>query len=1281
MCHLERHLSSEVRQSIAKAAGTLKAAGSIALAFALVFSLMVPSLACLRQVAYAAGDSSSAAAESSQASESAEPSKSSASAKEDAPSDKPASSSASSEKEQSDESAGKNADEKEGKADSNGKDEKEGKADKEAEDSKAAEAHEDAAKDGDVPAKAGADGGSPSADEPSADVPEGGTDGESADEASAEAGQDEDPGVLAAQVPGAKRAGGKGALEAAEPVLESAQLLILNTRTKKYELFRKTTTEGDPQKVAAVKDSASFDVQLTYSDGSTKRASKAGVKVTWKLDNNVHAGKTVVSIDSSGKMTITGAASKLVQLKASVDGVKVEGCPAFIDLVSDTPAPTSGTAIESVAISYSGSGEGAASGTVDPAHDAGSASAAATAEDGVPEEAVPAITQAGGSLSFQATVTTVDANGNRVTGSGNQAAAALVWQIVAMYDQLLERTDTIIATVQQNGQDASLIATQAGNGWVALRCASNTFVDYVGQELLVKIIGNAPVDDATVAANTIVSADLAYKDESTGTYQPYAGTIANTPTVISTPGGSVGFDVKLTLANGASALARDYGLAVDYTLAGNVSGTTPIAKMAPDGTLSATHARNGTVRISDATVNGDAVAGTSAYVRISNNDAGVQPASDPLSISALSNYWVGASQRPDDATKDWYWRAVPNSGTGGGAVPLVVSAVGTSSKCTLKAQVRWNNSTVTTSEEQDGGMRSWSVVGSTDYDGRGCGSLVSVGGDGTVAPTGTGSGYATIRCTVDLPVYDASGNKTTVRYTADYKVAVFASKSYAKKIVLLDESGKTIKTSAVKLKSGKNTYNFAALVTFVGYNEETHSIDEYEVNSKEEPQKLTGLEWKVYRTEERTQEELYSQIRNDGSFRALSGFARGYVYVNLPRASFTGKDIGVGVNVISEDSIEQLGHTDSMDVLMYHYSDYMAHGDGAKPAKQVTLTRSQLEGLADYTTWYTFHRRGDAFSTVYARGLTMRTLLAVCGVDPDRLVSMMFVGTDGYFAERHSAEFILGTQYRYTNYYYHKDLPGLVGSQSVSPMFALTYYMKNNAGYEDATDKDNAGSAGYGFMTSDSTFRVIFGMRGMGIRNANQSISNVNKIVIVVEDNTFPPDEKEEEPQPEPEPKDPEKPESLPEEQGGTPGTQGDAKASGESANPFSGQSDQGVGTDAKQGGTVAVTKKSDGDKAVAGEKDATNDHNDDKGSASGQSTQDTDVVQGEVERSGNPLIRELRENPKPVLPPAEIDAIWWMLVVMAAIAALFFGGMFQGRRYAVDRADGAMIKGMWKRA
>jgi len=123
---------------------------------------------------------------------------------------------------------------------------------------------------------------------------------------------------------------------------------------------------------------------------------------------------------------------------------------------------------------------------------------------------------------------------------------------------------------------------------------------------------------------------------------------------------------------------------------------------------------------------------------------------------------------------------------------------------------------VTTSQEQDGGERSWSVVKSVDYDGKACSALVAVGSDGTVRPIGSKSGYATVLCTVDLPVYDSDGNRTTRRLSGEYKVAVYASQNYVKKMVLLDEKGSPIQTSAIKLASGKNTYNFSALITYVG---------------------------------------------------------------------------------------------------------------------------------------------------------------------------------------------------------------------------------------------------------------------------------------------------------------------------------------------------------------------------------------------------------------------------------------------------------------------------------
>lgn len=1052
--------------------------------------------------------------------------------------------------------------------------------------------------------------------------------------------------------------------EEAKPV--SAELMYRNPATGKYELFDATTSRNDPEKVLAVRNTAYFDVQVTYSDGAVKRASSAGLAVTWRLSNNTHGGEEVVSISKDGKMTISGVSSKLVQLKAKVAGLDVNRCPAYINIVGETEKPSAGKAIDSITISYSDPSSGSSG---------GSSSSADLVVDEAAADPVPVITSRGGSLVFNASVTFIDAAGNRTTSTGSLSDLMLAWQTVALYNQLGDRTDTLIANAKTLGSSGVITATESGDGWVIIRCASNAYPGFSGREMLVRIAGNIVQDPATEQANTVAGARLVYKPDGSGTYKVYEGTAANTPTIIDTPNGNVAFDALLTFADGSTALASDRGVAVDYAMAGNMtSAGVPLAQMAPDGTLSATHFKNGTVRIASAQVNGMNVAGTSAYVRIFNNDASVQPATDSLDISATSNYWLQASQRPDDASANWYWRAVPTKGNAAYSVPLVVSSPGSNSSCDLEAAVRWSNSQVTTSQDDDGGKREWSLGPSVDSKGNACLPLVYVTRDGKVYPTGSGSGYATVHCSVKLPLYDQSGVKVEKELTGTYRIAVYTSKNYVKAMTLLDESGKPIKTSSITLKSGKNTYKFSVKITYIGYDEKTGKVGEYDVVVPADRAHVEGLEWKVYRTEELKDDELYSQIREDGNFRAKAGFARGYVYANLKGASFTGKDIGAGVTVIAEDSIESLGHTDSVEVRMYHYSDYMKRGDEAKPAKQVTLSRAQLSAMADYTTWYTFQRRDEAYSTVYAHGVTMRNLLALCGVDPDRLISMAFTGSDGYFAERHSADFILGSQYRYTNYYYHSTMPGLLGQQSVSPMLALSYYMKNNAGYEDATDKSNAGDAGFGYMTQDSTFRMISGMTGVNVRNANQSISNVSLITIIVEDNTFPPEKKEEKEEKEeiPDVPDPTTPPTPNDEQHGTPGLQG-VENGGESANPFMGRSNEGVGTDTKHGSAVAVSSKS-GETAEAGEETGTNERADDKGSQSGQSTQDSDQAKGETDQSGNPLVRELRENARPVLPPAEIDSVWWVGVTTTGLLAFFVGGLFSGRRYALDRADGIGI-------
>ncbi len=1054
----------------------------------------------------------------------------------------------------------------------------------------------------------------------------------------------------------------------------SATLLYRNSLTGSFEIFSGTTAPNEPAHVVASKSGATFDVLISYDDGSTARASEVGLSVQWSLSNNVYAGKTVASIDSSGELTLSGVSSKLVQLNAKVAGLSVDRCPAYINLVSEVEQPSSGSTISSMSLSFD-SLDGGTSGTYD-----------ATTLSNL---SIPAITAASGKLLFTSTVTYLDSTGAKSTATGSTANANLVWQLVAFYDTLGLRSDVLTASATTNSdQSGVLTALRSGNGWAILRCASLDYPEFAGQEILVRIENNEAVDSAVVAANTVTGAQLVYKDDVTGEYKTYAGySRFTTPTVIDEPYGDVSFDVRLTFEDGSTALAGERGLAVDWRLSGNIDTqrNAAVAQMAADGTLSATRVKNAVVSITGATVNGKAADGTTAYVRITNNGYAT-PSDSALSISAHSQYWLKAGQSPDDTSQSWRWRSSGSGPTADYTTPLVVSNVTKNSWAQLTASVNWSDGSITTLDSQDHANRSWSIVSSTTLQGASASGLVSLSKSGFLTATGKGSGYVTVRCDVEIPYYDADSNKQYKRASSLYRVAVYASQSYVESVEILNEKGKALQSSLV-LPDGKNAYQFQARVTYCEYDGTTGSMEKRVVTVPQDGVQIEGLTWKVYRSEEMAENEDYSMIRQDGSFLAQSGFARAYVYVNIANASFTGKDIGTGVTVIAEDSTESLGLVSTMKVLIYHHSDYEKEGTNAPVAKELTLTRAQLEAVADYTTWYTFQRRGDSFGTIYAHGVTMRALLTLCGVPSNMLESMRFTGNDGVTGIVHSADFILGSQYRYTNYYYHKAAPGLVHGQSVAPMLALSYYLKNNAGYEDSTDISNAGDAGFGMMSTDSTFRIIFGMRGVNVNNANQSIYKVTKIVMVVADNTFPTEDEQEE-----NPKDPDdNPEDDPSgkpnpSDGDDPNADDSGDSGGEASgkenpnNPYHGNKGEGAGTDEKHGGEKAVAD--DSGEEESGKQDATNDESDIEGGAMGDATddavkqmgeslEDSTTVNASDDEASAAYARELREKAPMVVPDAEIDSIWWLLFIAAVVAALVLGGNDYRRRYKNDSSHG----------
>ncbi len=1075
--------------------------------------------------------------------------------------------------------------------------------------------------------------------------------------------------------------------------VQSAYLAWLDPQTGALE-------RCDADHAIGAKGEASFDVVLVYANGAERRASEVGEAVTWKLENYTWGGETFASVDVSGTVSLSRGASKLVFLNAECGSYAVEGSPVVVSLVDPGAVPEppeGGVTVASADVSWSA---GASTNTWG-AYDVGAIE-------------LPRIRSAGGAVRLTADVAYARSPIAPATLAPTAEDADLLWRTGTCYDQIGAHTNTMLASASSGDGVGRIVANGAGDGWVVLRCDSLAYPEFAGREIAVRIAGN----DATASAAapfTIDSAQLVYRD-SNGVYRDYRGyTLSTSPTAITEPFGSVAFDVLIFFADGSSARASACGQAVNWTL----KGAAGIASLLPDGTLRATHAGNGRVRIAEAVVNGTHAEGVSAYVRIANNDAGVVPIGQGLSVTPRSNYWLAKDASPIDSDS-WYWRSAANSGAVGFETPLVVgSSTSQTSMCTLAGIVTWTDGTTTVSADVDGGVRLWSVVGCTDPNGNPCDDLVAVDEAGRVTSTETGSGFATIRCDTSVSVYDAQGNRTSIPLWAILQVAVFQPVGGVDYMVMLDRDGKELKTTSLVLPNGDSLYRFSVRIYYRdGSTASTYpDADDYDAAA------ASNLVWNVYRTEDRGEKERYSSIR-DGEFHAETGFARAYASALLEGASFAGKDVECGVTVIAEDTLEPAEHTDAIKVSIYHYSDYLNHGASAPVAKEITITRAQLEVIATYRTWYTFLRRnGTSFSTVYARGVAMENLLALCGVDGDRLVSMLFEGSDSYVPERHSADFILGSQFRYTDFYYHVSLPGIMRAQSVAPMLALEYYMKNNAGYEDATDKDNAGSDGFDYMVTDSTMRIIFGMTGPSTPNARLSVTRVNALTIIVDDNTFAPEQPDEDDPPvkpeddkkkddpddreKPQEKDPERPvvpvpgeddpegdeddpdadgesdEDDPDHEGGksndpaTSGEKGDpGNGTSGGTNPYQGgKRNEGVGTDRKRGKQVAMTPL-DSAMVEVGFEDGTNDEMDTTGAQYG--TQATEGSDGQVERSGEMLLREMMENSQAdkrmIVPAAEIDGMYWVATGSALGLMLVLGAGAAFRRYRRDDRDGELL-------
>ena len=232
----------------------------------------------------------------------------------------------------------------------------------------------------------------------------------------------------------------------------------------------------------------------------------------------------------------------------------------------------------------------------------------------------------------------------------------------------------------------------------------------------------------------------------------------------------------------------------------------------------------------------------------------------------------------------------------------------------------------------------------------------------------------------------------------------------------------------------------------------------------------------------------------------MSGFAEATVVAKVEGGSAygsAGTDPQDTLRIFRDSEDDREGVTRELTVKIIHQSEFETYGYDATPAEEITVTANQLSSLGAYSDWYTM-RTGGSWGTMYAYGVSIPDFLSLLGFETSDLVYMQFSGIDAYTADtRYSADAILSSCNRYSNYYMHpvSSSASYLGRQSVMPMLAISAYIDWGNDYN---------GSGFSKMTSSNCIRFVMGMQGVETNNARRSIKCVSEIKLVVVD---PPEE------------------------------------------------------------------------------------------------------------------------------------------------------------------------------
>ncbi len=395
---------------------------------------------------------------------------------------------------------------------------------------------------------------------------------------------------------------------------------------------------------------------------------------------------------------------------------------------------------------------------------------------------------------------------------------------------------------------------------------------------------------------------------------------------------------------------------------------------------------------------------------------------------------------------------------------------------TFSPQIYWDDGTLTDAYTS-GLSLSWERLWCTDFDGNTLDyPLAYISNSGVVLATGLGDGIVSFRLTV------VSNSGTTL--TFDVLVNIRGNETYVSSVAILDSSGRPYGDDSVDVSQVGSALTFRAMVTMsngtVLYSNQS-SID--------------GLTWSNLRGPTDTDTDLYSSIDQSGNFLALSGFSQCYVMASVVGGGMYDNDVYDTVRVYDGTEDDTIGYSGSITVNVITRTDYDNFGLSATPSRTVTITDDDIRSSSTFTDWYTYRTRGESWGTLYATGISIGDFVRLAGIDPSSMQFISFIGSDGYGSETgfYSASSILGSRYRYSNYYMHaiSTSAGYLGQSTVSAMIALEYYRDPGNDYN---------SSGYSNMSTDGCLRLVLGMEGTTTANMNRMIRCISEVTIIVDD-------------------------------------------------------------------------------------------------------------------------------------------------------------------------------------